>query len=116
MSLGVSKPINMSRPTKVMIDMKMEKSLISFLSYGSGSVNKHTSRHRDMYTGYRDRETRRKDIYTGYRDRDTRQRDRDTPDKYTVTDWRIGFFEIRGRRVHEDGQKKKYQERVKRRN
>ena len=45
-----------------------------------------------MYTGYRDRETRRKDIYTGYRDRDTRQRDRDTPDKYTVTDWRIGFF------------------------
>ncbi|KAF3848548.1 hypothetical protein F7725_015045 [Dissostichus mawsoni] len=31
-SLGVSKPINMSRPTKDMMDMKMEKSLISFLS------------------------------------------------------------------------------------
>ena len=32
MSLGVLSPINISRPTKVMIDMKMEKSLISFLS------------------------------------------------------------------------------------
>lgn len=31
-SLGVSNPINISRPTKHMIDMKMEKSLISFLS------------------------------------------------------------------------------------
>lgn len=31
--MGVSKPINISRPTKHMIDMKMEKSLISFLSY-----------------------------------------------------------------------------------
>ena len=34
-SLGVSNPINISRPTKHMIDMKMEKSLISFLSYTS---------------------------------------------------------------------------------
>lgn len=34
-SLGVSNPINISRPTKDMIDMKMAKSLISFLSYTS---------------------------------------------------------------------------------
>lgn len=32
-SLGVSKPINISRPTKDRIDKKMEKSLISFLIY-----------------------------------------------------------------------------------
>lgn len=32
-SLGVSKPTHISRPTKDMIDMKMAKSLISFLSY-----------------------------------------------------------------------------------
>jgi hypothetical protein len=34
MSLGVFRPISMSRPTKVMMDMKMEKSLMSFLSWG----------------------------------------------------------------------------------
>ncbi len=32
MSLGVCKPISMSSPTNVMMDMKMEKSLINFLS------------------------------------------------------------------------------------
>lgn len=32
-SLGVLSPINMSRPTKVIMDMKMEKSLMSFLSW-----------------------------------------------------------------------------------
>lgn len=32
-SLGVSSPIKISRPTKVMIDVKMEKSLMSFRSY-----------------------------------------------------------------------------------
>lgn len=37
-SLGVSNPINISRPTKLMIDMKMEKSLISFLSYTSANT------------------------------------------------------------------------------
>lgn len=31
--MGVSKPINISRPTKHRIDKKMEKSLISFLIY-----------------------------------------------------------------------------------
>ena len=54
------------------------------------------------------RETRRKDIYNRHKDGDARQRDRDTPDKYRVTDWMIGFFEERGRRVHQDGQKRKY--------
>lgn len=32
-SLGVLSPINMSSPTKVMMDMKIEKSLMSFLSW-----------------------------------------------------------------------------------
>lgn len=32
-SLGVSSPIKISRPTKVMIDVKMAKSLMSFRSY-----------------------------------------------------------------------------------
>lgn len=41
-SLGVSNPINISRPTKHMIDMKMEKSLISFLSYTATKTHKHT--------------------------------------------------------------------------
>lgn len=36
-SLGVSKPINISRLTKHRIDKKMEKSLISFLIYGPSS-------------------------------------------------------------------------------
>lgn len=31
-SLGVLSPSSMSMPTKVMMDMKMEKSLMSFLS------------------------------------------------------------------------------------
>lgn len=38
--MGVSKPINISRATKDMIDMKMAKSLISFLSL---ALHKHTN-------------------------------------------------------------------------
>lgn len=40
-SLGVSNPINISIPTKHMIDMKMEKSLISFLSYTPTKTHTH---------------------------------------------------------------------------
>lgn len=39
-SLGVSSPIKISSPTKVMIDVKMEKSLMSFRSYTVTQRNK----------------------------------------------------------------------------
>lgn len=43
-SLGVSNPISISRPTKDMIDMKMAKSLISFLSYRSAHIQLHRTK------------------------------------------------------------------------
>lgn len=43
-SLGVSKPINKSRPTKHRIDRKIEKSLISFLIYRPGNRRKEGQR------------------------------------------------------------------------
>lgn len=39
-SLGVSSPNKISRPTKVMIDVKMAKSLMSFRSYTFTERNK----------------------------------------------------------------------------
>lgn len=47
-SLGVSNPINISRPTKHKIDMKMEKSLISFLSYSSTNTHDRERVNRDV--------------------------------------------------------------------
>lgn len=50
-SLGVSKPINISRPTKHRIDKKMEKSLISFLIYRPSNRHEEEQRSegREMY-------------------------------------------------------------------
>lgn len=51
-NLGVLRPISMSRPTNVMIDMKIEKSLMSFLSWTKQQQQKKQKQYdnRQLYT------------------------------------------------------------------